>query len=243
MININLRETIEKLRRRKTPSIDLVRKASHGLHRQKGRLGIFPASFNPPTKAHVALIREAIKCFKLDEILVLLDLQAMDKRLTGASFEERLEMLKVLFERHSRISIGVSNRGLFLEKVRPLRELFPSGTAFVFIVGFDTIIRVLDRKYYKNRKRSLDHLFESCEFLVANRGNHEREAFERFFLQQGNERYKRKVGFFTLSKEFSSISSSLVRKKLGEGKSVKNMVPPAVLRFIQEKGVYTRRYL
>jgi len=183
-----------------------------------------------------------MKRFKLDEVLVLLDLQAMDKRMIGASFEDRLKMLKALFKWHSRISIGVSNRGLFLEKIRPLKKLFPSRTAFVFIVGFDTILRVLDKKYYKNRKRSLDRLFESCEFLVANRGNHEREAFEKFFVHPGNGRYKRKVGFFTLPKGFSSISSSLVREKLGESKSVRNLIPSPVLRFIQEKGVYTRRY-
>ena len=173
----DLHENIEKLRRRKTPSIHLVRKAPRGLRGRKGRLGIFPASFNPPTKAHVALITEATKRFKLDEILVLLDLQAMDKRIVGAPLEERLKMLRLLFERYSRVSIGLSNRGLFLEKIRPLKKLFLPRTAFVFIVGFDTIIRVLDRKYYKNRKRSLHHLFKACEFLVANRGEDERRIF------------------------------------------------------------------
>jgi nicotinate (nicotinamide) nucleotide adenylyltransferase len=234
-------EKIEKLRRRKTSSILLIRKAPHGLRHRKGRLGIFPASFNPPTKAHVALITEAMKRFKLDEILVLLDLQAMDKRIVGAPLEERLKMLKLLFERHSRISIGLSNRSLFLEKIKSLKRLFPSPATFVFIMGFDTILRVLDKKYYRNRRRSLDLLFEACEFLVANRGEEERNSFERLFLQRGNERYKRRIHFFPLSKKFSSISSDLVREKLGEGKSVENLVPSPVLRFIKKTRLYAKR--
>ena len=236
----NLRETIEKLRTRRRPSIHLIRKAPRGLRGRKGRLGIFPASFNPPTKAHVALIREATKRFKLDEILVLLDLQAMDKRIVGAPLEERVKMLKLLFERYSRVSIGLSNRGLFLEKIKPLKRLFPSPAKFVFIVGFDTILRVFDQKYYRNRKRSLDLLFKACEFLVANRGEDERKSFERLFLKRGNQEYKRRVQFLTLSREFTSISSSLVREMIGEGKPVGDLVPSPVLRFIKKAGFYAK---
>ncbi len=151
-------------------------------------------------------------------------------------------MLKILFERHSSVSIGLSNRGLFTEKIGPLRCLYPSPVRFVFMAGFDTILRVMDKKYYRNRTRSLDHLFEECEFLVANRGEEERESFEALFLERGNERYKRGIAFFTLSKRFSPISSSLVRERLGEGKSVKHLVPSLVLRFIEEIGLYTQRY-
>jgi hypothetical protein len=122
----------------------LIRKAPHGLRQRKGRLGIFPASFNPPTRAHVALIREATKRFKLDEILVLLDLQAMDKRIVGASFEDRLKMLKLLFERSSRVSRPCKS-WVFVEKREP-EEPLPFSHSVLFMVGFDTILRVMDRK-------------------------------------------------------------------------------------------------
>ncbi len=240
MVDIHSCEAIRKLRRRKGATIHLIRKASQGLRNRKGRLGILPASFNPPTKAHVALIREAMKRFNLDEVLVLLDLQAMDKHMIGASFEDRLRMLKILFEHHSRVSLGLSNRGLFAEKIAPLRRWYPSPIRFVFMVGFDTILRVMDRKYYRNRKRSLDRLFDECEFLVANRGEGERDSFEKLFLQQENEKYKRGATFFTLSKHFTSVSSSLVRERLGQGRSVKHLVPAPIFRFINEMKFYTR---
>jgi len=236
----NLRETIENLRTRKTPSIHLIRKAPHGLRHRKGRLGIFPASFNPPTKAHVALIREATKRFKLDDILVLLDLQAMDKRIVGASFEDRLRMLELLFERSSRVSIGVSNRGLFVEKREPLRSLYPSPIQLVFMVGFDTILRVMDRKYYEDRE-DLDYLFHDSRFICANRGDDEHRAFKTLFEYSENRKYARSVSFFALPKKFSFVSSSLVRQRIKEGKPVKDLVPPSILRFIEREKLYKKR--
>jgi len=237
----NLRETIEKLLRTRTPSILLIRKAPHGLRGRKGRLGIFPASFNPPTKAHVALIREATKRFKLDEVLVLLDLQAMDKRIVGAPLEDRLKMLTLLFKRHSRVSLGLSNRGLFMEKLTPLRSLYPLPIGFVFIVGFDTILRVMDRKYYKDGREELDSLFDDSRFICANRGDGERRAFETLFGYSENRRYARSISFFALPKKFSFVSSSLVRQRIKEGKPVKDLVPPSILRFIEREKLYKKR--
>jgi nicotinic acid mononucleotide adenylyltransferase len=151
-------------------------------------------------------------------------------------------MLKLLFRKDPKISIGLSNHGLFLEKIKSLRKLFPSPVTIHFIVGFDTILRVMNKKYYRNRKKSLDSLFRGCEFLVANRGNHEEEAFERFFKQRSNERYKGRVSFFTLPKRLSSLSSSLVRNRIRERKPVGNLVSSSGRRYIEKTGLYTERY-
>ena len=237
----NLRETIEKLRRRKAPSIYLTRKAPRGIRGRKGRLGIFAASFNPPTKAHVALISEAAKRFKLDEILVLLELQAMDKRIVGAPLQERLVMLKILFERYPGVSIGLSNRGLFVEKREPLRSLFPMPICHVFIVGLDTMLRVMDRKYYDDGQEELDRLFHDIRFVCANRGSDEQRAFKALFESPGNRKYRRRVSFFVLPKKFSSMSSSLVRERMKDGKPVKDLVPPSILQFIEREKLYGKR--
>ena len=229
---------IEHIRRLKESSILLVRKAPQGIFRTHGRLGIFPASFNPPTKAHVALIRRASRVGHLDEMLVVLDAQAMDKELFGARLEDRVAMLKRLFQRDPKISIGISNRGLFVEKLAPLRGFYPAPIAFTFILGFDTILRVMDKKYYKNLKDSLDKLFKESRFIVANRGEQDREAFDNLLEHPGNKRFKNKVSFLLLPKGTSYISSSLVRNRIRDGKSVDELVPSPVLRFIEETGLY-----
>jgi nicotinate (nicotinamide) nucleotide adenylyltransferase len=238
-----LPQKLETLRMSKKPTIVLIRKASRGVTHQKGRLGILPASFNPPTKAHLALIKEAKGKYGFDEILVVLDIRAMDKRLVGANIEDRVIMLKMLFQEDPEVSIGLSNQGLFVEKLKPLRDLYPSPIEFTFIVGFDTILRVMDKRYYYNRKRSLDELFGQSRFLVANRGDQEREAFEKLFNKRRNERYRERISFFGLPEEFSSISSSFVRKKIAEGQPVDDFIPKKILRFIEKAGLYTEKYL
>jgi len=236
-----LPQQIEDLRRLKKSSILLVRKAPYGISQKHGRLGIFPASFNPPTKAHVALIRRASRVGHLDEILVLLDAQAMDKEIVGAKLEDRVIMMKRLFQQDPKISIAVSNRGLFVEKLAPLRVFYPAPIAFTFILGCDTILRVMDRKYYKKREESLDKLFGESHFLVGNRGGRDREIYESLFQHSDNEKYKAKVSFIALPDKLSSISSSLIRDRLREGKPVRDLVPSPVLRFIEETGLYTER--
>ena len=233
-----LRQQIEQLRRLKESSILFVRKAPQGISQKRGRLGIFPSSFNPPTRAHLALIRKARRRGLPDEILVLLDAQAMDKKIIGADLENRVIMLKRLFRRDPKVSIGISNRGLFVEKLLPLKRIYPFSVSFIFIVGFDTILRVMDKRYYSNRDETLDRLFGLCEFLVANRDGKEENSFEEFFGRSENHRYRDKVSFVTLPSRFSFLSSSLIRENLREGKPVQDLLPVPVLRFIQEKGLY-----
>jgi nicotinamide-nucleotide adenylyltransferase len=229
---------IEKLTRLKKSSILLVRRAPQGITKRRGRLGIFPASFNPPTQAHLALIRKARRLGNLDEMLVLLDVQAMDKSIIGAGLEDRVLMLERVFQRDLKVSIGVSNRGLFVEKLTPLRAAYPSPVVFTFIVGFDTIVRVMDKRYYSNRDKTLGRLFGQCEFLVANREGKEKHSFEKFLGREENRPYRDKVSFITLPSRFSFVSSSLIRENLQEGKSVQDGLPVPILRFIREKGLY-----
>ena len=234
-------KTVRDFSRFKKPSISILRKAPRGFFDSGGSLGILPASFNPPTMAHLALIRAARKQAHLDEILVLLDLQAMDKRLLGATWEERITMLEILFRRDPRISIGLANRGLFLDKIELLRSLYPASTRFTFIVGFDTILRVMDKNYYRDKKKSLDELFSQSRFLVANRGAQEKEDFENLFGKRENGRYKSRVSFFTLPEKYRFLSSSFVRGRIRDGKGVRKLVPAPILRFIEKTELYTEK--
>lgn len=123
-----LHEAVRALPLEGPPVIQMVKRAESGIRdKKKGLLGILPASFNPPTSAHQALIREAGDVVPFDEILLILDQQAMDKELIAAPLEDRLLMLLALFGDDTRISMGISNRGRFLEKVEGMRKVYPGG--------------------------------------------------------------------------------------------------------------------
>jgi len=162
----------------------------------------------------------------------------MDKEILGATLVDRLLMLQVLFEDRPRFSIGVSNRGLFLAKVAVLREMYPKGTDITFIVGYDTLARVFDSKYYEDREGALDRLFASVAFMVANRGDNGREAVRRLMASVENRRFEERVLFFEIPNHLAQISSNRVRQRVMEGKPFGRLVPAQVREFIEKVKLY-----
>ncbi len=236
-------EAVRALAREGPPAIEIVKQAERGIEAKKrGVLGVLPASFNPPTSAHQALIREAGVTVAFDEILLIVDQQAMDKERLGAPLEDRLLMLLALYGDNARISVGISNRGLFLEKVEAMRTVYPAGdTQIYFIVGYDTIVRVLDPKYYTDRNKALRSLFGQARFLVANRGGCDERGLKELFGMEENRPFAAQVLPITLPPALTRISSTLVRRHLAEGKSVEGLVPPELEEFLRKQGPYGRQ--
>jgi nicotinate-nucleotide adenylyltransferase len=237
-----LREVVRTLPQGGPPRIQIVKRAERGIQdKKRGVLGVLPASFNPPTSAHQALLMEAGVAVSFDEILLILDRQAMDKELRGAPLEDRLLMLLALFGDDPRISLGISNRGMFLEKVEAMRKVYSRrDTQIYFIVGYDTIVRVLDKKYYGARNKALHSLFAQARFLVANReGCEERDIKELFGLEE-NRAFAARVLPIALPPAMTRISSSQVRQHLAEGKSVHGLIPSKLEEFIRKQGFYNR---
>ena len=231
---------IEGLRGDPHPRLLLLSRAEEVAERGGNKLGVFPSSFNPITKGHVAILQRAaeIKAFK--EILLVLDTHAMDKEIVGATLVDRLFMVHVLFEDYPHFSVGVSNRGLFLNKAELLKGMYPSETDITFIVGYDTIKRVFDPKYYEDREGALNQLFGSCTFMVANRENQGREALQQLMASGTNRRFKDKVHFFEIPNHLANISSSHVRQRVKEGKSFTRLVPTQIGECIKEVKLYKK---
>ena len=220
--------------------IKIVKRAAQGIRDTGGVLGVLPASFNPPTSAHEALVTEAGKVVAFDEILLVLDQWAMDKELIDAPLEDRLLMLLFLFGDDPQISLGIANQGLFLDKVAALHQVYQQDTQIYFIVGYDTIIRVLDPIYYKERDESLRALFSQARFVVANRGDRDEEDLKELFGRAENRPFAEQITPLALSPDMAHISSSEVRSRLAEGTSVQGFVPPKLEEFLLQGGFYSR---
>ena len=229
---------IEEIRRDPHPRIHLISRSREGVKKQATDVGIFPSSFNPITKGHMAILQRAAGIKGFQEVLVVLDTEAMDKEVFGATLVDRLLMLQVLFEDEPSFSVGVSNRGLCLTKAEVLMEMYPEGTGIIFIVGYDTLARVFDPKYYEDREEALARLFTSCTFMVANRGGYGRKAFDQLMASVENERFKGKVQFFEIPNHLAQISSSRVRQRVMKGEPFAGLVPAGVREFIEKVKLY-----
>jgi nicotinic acid mononucleotide adenylyltransferase len=236
-----LHEALSSLPPQGPSLIKIVKQATEGTGYAGRVLGVFPASFNPPTSAHEALIKEAVKAVAMDELLLVLDQQAMDKELCGAPFEDRLLMLLALLGDDPHISLGVSNRGLFLEKVEALHKIYPPTTQIYFIAGYDTMMRVLDPTYYEDTDNALRSLFSQARFLVANREGSSEQALRKILDREENRTFAARVVPLTLPPALAWVSSSEVRQHVAEGMSVKGLVSPVIEEFVQKRGFYGRQ--
>src|SRR5438270_8661990 len=86
------------------------------------RLGILPGTFNPITVAHLALARAALR--HVDEVVFVLPRVFPHKTYSGASFAERVEMLRVAVAREEVFSIAAADGGLFAEIARECRAAY-----------------------------------------------------------------------------------------------------------------------
>lgn len=188
-----LREALRSLPIEGPPLIRVIKQAREGIEGEKRALGVLPASFNPPTVSHQSLAREAAQVVELDELLLILDQKAEDKDLSGAPLEDRLLMLLALFGDDPHVSLGISNRGLFVEKIEALRDIYPPDTQIYFIVGYDTMVRIFNPRYYDDREKSLHELFSLARFLVANRGDCDQRDLEELFRREENRPFAPRV--------------------------------------------------
>src|SRR5258706_8535605 len=99
---------------------------------QPARLGILPAAFNPPTRAHLALAQSALAT--VDEVLFVLPRTFPHKPYEDATFDQRVQMLMAATGNEPRYSIAASDRGLFVEIAAECREAYSkNNTQLLFI--------------------------------------------------------------------------------------------------------------
>jgi nicotinamide-nucleotide adenylyltransferase len=152
-------------------------------------LYILDSSFNPPTLAHLriatsALLHDAQPSASPKRLLLLLAIQNADKPPKPASFEQRLLMMQIFAsdlraqisgskEAQIGVDVGVTKLPYFMDKSIAIEEsrCYPPDTQQVHLTGFDTLIRILDPKYYPPEKklRALDGFLEKHRLRVAYR--------------------------------------------------------------------------
>ncbi len=231
------RGVIDGLRAEGPPQSVIVHRASR-VRSSVQTLGIFSASFNPPTSAHLRMIEEADRHCRFDEILLLLAKANVDKRLFGAPLEARLLMLDILARDHPTYSVGAVTHPRFIDKADAVRPHYPRETHPCFIVGYDTLIRLFDPKYYTDMPLELERLFASSRFVAANRGTHGVETIRRFIKRPECRNYAHRIDVIELDPRHAKISSSMVRDRIQRRKPIEDLVPEGVQRLIHKMGLY-----
>ncbi len=225
----NYREVIEKAT---SDGIAFIKKCKNG----KCPIFFFLTA-NPPTRAHRTILMEAIKEFSPDEVVVMLDLYHADKSVQEASLEERIEMMRLTFEGIENLSLGISSKGLFVEKLDLIKKLWES-EKIRFLVGMDTMLRILSPSFYEDPDSAWKKLFENSEFIVAERMDMDEEEIKEVLKERNLEGYLNKIKFLKTDPSIRKISSTEVRERIKRNQPVSDILPEMVEEFIRERGLY-----
>ena len=196
---------------------------------------VLPSSFNPPTEAHAAMLRWGLDYGGFHRGMLLLDIHHADKGFQDAALEDRGLMLRLRFASEPRLTLGVCSHGRFLDKTAALESFLGRERRWSFLVGMDTVARVLDPRFYIEPERELELLFQRAGFVVFPREGVPPET------HGGVERWRARgaqVRFVELPQPVRSISSSAIRDRRARGLPLLPDVSPAVAAFIEETGLY-----
>lgn len=201
---------------------------------------VFTGSFNPPTLAHLAMLKQARQYARQHEPVHLY--AAMSKRTVDKESVERpllldrVLLLQKLLRKHvPRSGIMLFNRGLYVEQAEAIRRSFAGVKRIFFLIGFDKIVQILDPHYYEDRDTALHDLFRLAELLVAPRGKDGEKDLEELVQQAENKQFARYIHPLPLSGTYRDISSTSVREK---ARGYEHEVPQEVRQFMRTTRAY-----
>ncbi|MDD4101700.1 MAG: nicotinate-nucleotide adenylyltransferase [Kiritimatiellae bacterium] len=199
------------------------------------RIGILGGSFNPLHLGHLLMGRSAAEAFNLDKVLLVPCAVSPFKQ--GATDlapgADRLEMVRlstegdVLFE-PSAIDLARGGVSYALDTVREVRALYAGDRVF-FIMGMDSL------RELRNWHRVMEML-ELCDVITVARPGVDAPvgAGELDFPKDVRERL---TGGVVKGRLFD-VSSSEIRRRIAEGRTIRYLVPLAVEAYIASNGLY-----
>jgi nicotinate-nucleotide adenylyltransferase len=183
-------------------------------------LGVFSGTFNPPTRAHVALARAALG--SVEEVLFVLPREFPHKGYEGARFEDRIRMLDAALAGEARFSIAATGGGLFVEIARECREKYGPHPELHFVCGRDAAERIVNWDY--GRPGAFLEQLREYRLLVAPRRGMYAPPAE---LSSG-------VQALRLGEDYDDLSATTVRERIARGEPWEHLVPEPIVEIVRE---------
>ena len=195
------------------------------------RLGIMGGTFDPIHYGHLLMAEEARQAFALDEVVFVPNGRpAHKKAYLVSSPEDRYAMTLLATGSNpcfsaSRIEIDRPGLSYTIDTLREFHRLYPDLETLYFITGADAVLEILTWHEYGK-------LVRECQFIAVTRPGFvlERlpEIVDAAFLDR--------VHYLPIPR--LEISSTDIRKRVREGRSLKYLTPEPVEAYIHQQGLY-----
>jgi len=200
------------------------------------RLGIFGGTFDPVHFGHLALAEECLAVAGLDEVWLVPAASPPHKGEKKLSrFDQRKEMLELAIAGNEKFKVepmeadrpGPSFTSDTLEEIqkrKPNDELF-------LIIGGDS---ALEFSTWKDPAK----IASLATIIVRIRPGVNMPTEQEFILQLGKELGVLPKVIFVAGPPYLDVSSSLLKERVSNNKSVRYLLPRAVEVYIQQKKLY-----
>ena len=207
-------------------------------HPFSSRLAVLPSAFNPPTLAHLELLRAAAASPGVGSVAAMLTTRNVAKGLVGASLAHRARMLLELGYRDVGLPVLITNQSRIADQARLLAD----DTADVeidVIVGYDTLIRVFDEQYYTSMADELELFFRAHRLIAANRANDGLPEIAKFLERPEVAPFAGRIVACAIAEHAVDVSSTAARDAVASGREATDLAPE-IREYIREHGLYRR---
>lgn len=184
------------------------------------RIGILGGTFDPPHIGHLIIAQEVKDALNLEQVWFIPTYEPPHKDVATLEVRNRIEMLRLALEDNDAFILNTieterSGKSYTIDTMRLLEEKYPN-TDFYFIIGAD-MVEYLPNWY------NIDELMNMVQFVGVKRSGYELKS-----------PYPIKV----VDIPMVDISSSVIRNRIREKKSIKYLVPDSVYSYIKGHGLY-----
>lgn len=195
------------------------------------KIGILGGTFDPVHNGHIELAKGAMKQYALDEVRFMTGGNPPHKRdrlITDSAV--RHEMTRLALEGENKFAaddfeVAKTDYTYTAKTLTELREIHPDWEIY-FIIGEDSLRDILS--WYEPQT-----VVKNCILLVYPRGD--RSDTERLAYKRADE-LGADIRIIDLPRV--DISSTQIRQRIKENKSIDGLVPDRVIEYIKEKGLY-----
>jgi nicotinate-nucleotide adenylyltransferase len=203
-------------------------------------VALLGGTFNPIHNGHLLIAEEARTRYNLDKVLFIPSFQPPHKETPDlADPAQRLIMTYLATVNNpcfevSSVELDRGGRSYSVETLRHFKATYGEGTPLYFLIGADMLMELTTWK-------NIDEILGLCRFIVVNRPGYDISKILNYrFIASGGTDLSDTLLDNILVEDMAriDISSTQIRQRVKEWKSIKYMVPEPVEQFIHNQQLY-----
>ena len=198
----------------------------------KKQIIVFGGCFNPPLNSHFSLAEQILNEYEETEKILFVPVNNKYQKAGLVKNEHRYNMLKLICDKNerfevSRIEIDKERQLFTVETLRELKEIY-SEYEITFTTGSDNLAEL-------DTWETADELVKEFKIYVIERGDDDIDSI----IESNDFLKNNKESFIKVRKNIkTNLSSTYVREKLKEGKSIRYLAPEEVIEYIKQNNLY-----